>query len=218
MNLDKNQDISVDCDVFSFIISYNKDTPQTRSAIKRLLLHFGSYWSTETFPPIAAVIQTAKTGNNDSLFRSQHSKSCLEDIKSALHLSEVLIIDCSVKIALHQSCKEAVKRSIKKMGFAVSLSSSYGLCFYHQKSTNKPLYGRVIDVTLNSCHVSSINKHVIHIVNIGMRHPVGTTPPMLPGNGVCQLQKMFKSIQYIRHHRIKVETTQLDIAFNIQTY
>ena len=148
LNLDKNHDITVDCDAFSFIISYDEDNIQTRSAIQRLLLHFGSHWSTVTFPPVAAAIQTARTGNNDSLFGSHHSKSCLDDIKSVLHLSEVLIIDCPVKIALHQSCKEAVKRSIAKMGFDVSLSSSYGICFDHQKSTNKPSFGVVIDARL----------------------------------------------------------------------
>jgi len=142
----------------------------------------------------------------------------MDDINSVLHLSEVLIIDCPVKIAPHQSCKEDVKRRIEKMGFAVCLSSSYGRCFGHQKSTNKPSFGVVIDAIVNSCHVSSINKHVIHIGNVGMRHAVGTAPPVQAGNGVCQLQKMFKLIQHVRRHRIQVETTQLDIAFNLQSH
>ena len=131
LNLDENQEISVDCDAFSFIISYNNDTPQTRSAITRLLLHFGSDWSSVTFPSITSAIQTDRTGNNNSLFGSQHSKACLEDMQNALHLSEVLIINTPVKIALHKSCKEAVKRNIEEMGFAVSLTSSLGICFDH---------------------------------------------------------------------------------------
>ena len=51
-----------------------------------------------------------------------------------------------------------------------------------------------------------------------MRHPVQITCPMVPANGVCQLQKMFELIHTIRHNRIQVETTQLDIAFNIWSY
>ena len=218
LNLDKNQDIDVDCDAFSFIISYDEDTPHKRSAIKRLLLHFGTDWTSVTFPPIAAAIQTAKTGNQDSLFGSEHSKSCVEGINDALHLSEVLIIDTPVKIALHASCKQAIKVNIEKMGFAVRLSSSFGICFDHQKSTNKPPYGRIIDAILDSSHIGPLKKHVIHIGNVGMRHPIRTVQHMDPGNARCHLQQMFKLIQEVRLHGIVVETTQLDIAYNIKFY
>lgn len=219
LNLDNKETIAVDCDAFSFIISYDENTPQNRNAIKTLLLHFGSDWTTVTFPPIAAAIQTAKTGNQDSLFGSQHSKSCVEGIKDALHQSEVLIIDTPVKIALHASCRPAVKENIDRIGFAVRLSTSFGICFDHRKSTNKPSYGRIIDAILDSCHIDALNKHVIHIGNVGMRHPVvGTAEQMPTRNAGCQLQRLFKLIQYVRLQGIQVETTQVDIAFNIKYY
>jgi hypothetical protein len=216
--LDDFHDISVDCDAFSFILSYKEDSAQKRIAMKQLLEHFGSEWTSVTFPRAASAIQTAKTGNQDSLFGSQHSKSCTNDIKSALHLGEVLIIDTPVKIALHSSCKEAVKNSISKLGYSVTLTSSYGLCFDHAKSTNKPCYGQIIDVIFESCYVPSLNTHVIHIGNVGMRHSVNTAVHSNRGNGGCQLQKMFYLIQNVRDHGILVETTQLDIAFNIKSH
>lgn len=208
----------MDCDAFSFILSYKEDSAQKRIAVKRLLKHFGSEWTAVTFPPAASAIQTAKTGNQDSLFGSHHSKSCTNDIKSALHLGEVLIIDTPVKIALHSSCKEAVKNSISKLGYSVTLTSSHGLCFNHAKSTNKPCYGQLIDVIFESCYVPSLNTHVIHIGNVGMRHSVNTAVHSNQGIGGCPLQKLFSLIQNVRDHGILVETTQLDIAFNIKSH
>jgi hypothetical protein len=210
--------ISIDCDAFSYLVTVKAINgssdldPQKKKAIKRFLLVFGQQLSTIAFPSSEVAAHKA-----DSVFGS--SKNVCQHVKSSqcgdlLQSSESLVISSPVKIAVHQSCRKNIVQFLNKNApqtFA-EVSPNLDLCINHNFRGNLPCYGSILEAVLSNCYVQEADKFIIHIANIGTRYPI---PINEDEDNPCQVRRLFYEVDLLRRSGIAVETTQLDIAFNI---
>lgn len=211
-----NHDIIADCDAFSWIVCADNDgsptepmlSPAKKTAIKKFLLTFATDVSTVTLATSAIA-----AFKSDSMFGSSHNQCqhlrspILQDL---LQSSESLVISAPVKLAVHHSCKDNTVSGMQCFGskFYIPSSQNRNVCFSSGYRGNVPTYGIILDIVLSSSYVSSKNKFVIHVGNLGTRHPLST-------QNECQVSTIFNSVQCLRRFEgIIVETTQIDIAFN----
>jgi len=212
-----NKDVIADCDAFSWIVIADNDgsatdpvlSPEKKIAIKRFLLSFATDVSTVTLGTSAVAAFKTDSMFGSSQNRCQHLRSpILEDL---LQSSESLVITAPVKLAVHHSCKDNTVRGMQCFGskFYIPSSRNKNACFSSGYRGNVPTYGSILDIVLSSSYVSTKNKFVIHVGNLGTRHPLST-------QNECQVSKIFKWVQYLRQiEGITVEMTQMDIAFNV---
>jgi len=206
--------ITVDCDAFSFVIIAETMEPHIKEAIKNFLYCYGTSLSSISIPSIAVA-----GGKPDSIFGSSRSKGCQhlqsKIIGKMFMAEETLVTSTPVKIAIHNSCRKGLisKLCNYPQQFPMEISTNIDICFDPNYASNKPPYGVIVDAILESCHVAAINKHVIHVADIGTRHMIECKD-----DGHCQIQDMFHKVNKMREIQgISVEMTQIDIAFNIPT-
>lgn len=219
LSLPKDQEISADCDGYSILIiieGEEKLCKDTKNTIKELLKFFGTEWGQITPPKAPVAMQTDPKKRKATIFGSQHvkltSESDMSDEDCVLLRKESLVVDKPVKIAVQQNCRDKIVDGFDKKQFLVELSSNKGICIDTNKIRALPNYGTTLDILLDSCYVPEAKKHIIHIADLGTRHP--SFPE--ESDVVCYLQDLYKIILRLRElEHVTVEVCQLDIAFNI---
>ena len=122
----------------------------------------------------------------------------------------MLVIDTPLKIALHISCKEKLTEELLRRKIHLSPTQGEGgLCFISGRAANLPNYMDVIDAIIDSCHVPSINLHIIHVADIGFKKNIS------PGKSTCPLLRFFEVQDAMRKAGVKVDNCQTDIAYTI---
>jgi hypothetical protein len=187
--------IVVDCDAISIIISTRIMTEEKQQAITDFMHIFGSDLSGCSLPHRAVGASKASGLFGCSGNMCQHLPECLQG-------QEMLVLDTPVKVGLHMSCKKKLVFDLNSKGYYLSPSNSNDVCFDVQVA-NKPPYGVMIDAIINSCCIDGV--HVLHVADIGSRYPITTEH-----NG--QINKLFKSLQAMSAKGILVELAQCDIA------
>jgi hypothetical protein len=218
LSLDSCTKISTDCDAFSLLViieNEEKLSPETKERIIHLLSIFGTPFTSITVPKAPVAMHTNLRTRKDAMFGSQHVKMTSEinlvEDKCLLVKNEALIIDTPVKIATHQKCRDSLVNGFNKKQFPVELSLNKGICILPNKTRALPNYFESLDIILDNCYDPESKKHIIHIGDLGTRHPVKTT------SSHCYLQEMFERIQKLRELKtVMVEVCQLDIAFNVK--
>ena len=212
-----NHTIIADCDAFSWIVCAENDgsamdpvlSPEKKTAIKNFLLSFATDVSTVTLATSAVAAFKTDSMFGSSQNRCQHLRS--PNLEDLLQSSESLVISAPVKLAVHHSCKDNTVSGMQCFGskFYIPSSRNRNVCFSSGYRGNVPTYGIILDIVLSSSYVSSKNKFVIHVGNLGTRHPLST-------QNECHVSKIFNLVQCLRRFEgIIVETTQMDIAFNL---
>ena len=218
LSLQSCTEISTDCDAFSLLVVIDEEkkiTPLTKNRIIHLLSIFGTRWTPITIPKAPVAMHTNFRNRKDSMFGSQHVKmtceSNLEEENCFLVNNEALIIDTPVKIAVHQNFRDSLVNGFNEKQFPVELSSNKGICIDPYKTRALPNYFDTLNIILDNCYDPRTKKHIIHIGDLGTRHPVSKEDD----DGF--LQVMFERIHQLRELKtVTVEVCQLDIAFNIK--
>ena len=127
-----------------------------------------------------------------------------QHLPQSLRGNEMLVIDGPVKIALHSSCQQNLFDTMNNEGCYFTLASNLsGLCFSPMGASCKPNYNVMVETILNCCQVN--NEHIIHVAEIGCRLS-------LFGDDTI-LDPLFNGIVAMKAGGIKVELSQIDIAF-----
>lgn len=215
--------IKADCDAFSILIIFDPDAScSAKESIQDILYHFGTKWSVVSLPHTPAATKTRNTKTKDLLFGSEHVKSChrsCASIGSNLYESEILVINTPVKIAVHESCRNKIKHALDRRGFPIDVSSRDGLCFHPQSSSNMPPYETIVEIlTSPRCSVvDELNKHIIHIGNVGTRYPIKTSVDS-PAQA-CWFQKLFQLMHIARGYTgVVIDVCQIDVAFSVPNH
>ena len=219
-------DIIVDCDGYSVIVSICPSIPvpngtipelpsQIKSRIGKLFGIFGSQWGKVKLPSsaIATKVKGQRSGN-DCMFGGEQVKLLGEDGHHCLFESEEVVIESPLKVAVHSSCSASIAERLNDLHFPIETSSKPGICL--NPNVSVPSFGIMLDVILDSSYVASQNRWIIHFGDIGTRHVIG------PDRNECPLTKLFKEITDIRNdstliegYNVTIEVTQMDISFNI---
>ena len=210
-----------DVDAFSFVISTDSVPPNSihschtlapvqKQTIKEFLMIFGSQWSTIDIPK-----RGIASSHKDSIFGStknkcQHLNS--HQIGTTLVTEESQVISSPVILAVHQSCRQDIVDHICSDHFYVEKAQNKDICFQPGKHSKLPSYGMIVDSILSRSYVSNIDKFVIHIGDIGNRHIIDNDT-----EEQNFLEILFQKVFEMRSLGIYVETTQLDVAFSIQS-
>ena len=214
LKMPTEKQITVDCDAFSFVIIADTMEPHIKQAIKNFLYCFGTSLSSISVPSVAVA-----AGKQDSIFGCSRNKGCqhLESktIGYKFMSEEALVIINPVKIAIHNSCRKGLISNLCNypQQFPMEISTNIDICFNPNNASNKPPYGVIVDALLDSCYVTGIDKHVLHVADIGTRFLIESEDI-----GGCPIQNLFDHVKMMRIiPGVSVEMTQLDIAFNIPT-
>lgn len=201
--------ILMDLDACSFVISTDEMDTNKKSAIREFLLLFGS----PTFGRCSFPSMITGSKQKDSLFGCAGNES--QHLPHLLRGNEMLVLDAPVKIGLHTSSQPTLINALRAKGFYFSASSkNTGLCFEQYAAANKPPYSVIIDAIIDSCEVpsnatgSKKSTCIIHIADMGFRSP-------LDGNHDA-ISKLFTKCRKMATFGLLVELTQLDIAFVFQ--
>ena len=153
---------------------------------------------------------------SDSIFSSsdsgsQHVRSSF--VAELLCFGESLTLDVPVKVAIHPSCRDAVVEHFKKhpQPHYMTRSPSENLCFNPNMAASKPDYGTLVEALLVHSLVERAGRHVIHVADLGARHPLSMTDEEHRSG---RLGCIFRSIARVRATGVRVEVAQLDVAFN----
>ena len=197
--------ISMDCDAFSIIISWDELDEQKKISITDFLLLFGQNFSRCGFPSMV----TGSTSKG-SIFGCRGNEC--QHLPKILQGNEIMVIDTPVKIGIHASCKEKLIDTMKsnKLYFTAAHDNS-GLCFHPGASAMKPNYRTLIESLITSCDIpvsrrSELipNKYLLHIADMGSRLRADDNYDMLT---------LSKHWNLMRKNGVSVEVAQLDLAF-----
>lgn len=215
---DSSRPIKADCDAFSFIITFDPDQiqdPGAMDAVKKIIYHFGKPLSEVSLPKTPVANKTDSKGKADRLFGSDSVIN--SELGDLLKESEILVLSSPVKIALHKSCDTQMKKELDSRGFPIKLSNTTGICFDYNSISKLPPYEYIVESVIKASVTKScpIKKHVIHIGNIGTLFSIYYHDGSNQHDNLCEIRKLFTLIEKARSKGIRVDVSQMDIAFNI---
>jgi hypothetical protein len=162
------ENISMDLDAYSFVVSAEKMNSERKGALKDFLLSFGS----TSFGRCSFPTRSTGSKTKDSIFGCTGNES--QHLPHILRGHEMLVIDVPVKIALHTSCQTALIENLKAKGFyCLPSSMKTGVCFNPYAAANKPPYTVLVDAIIESCEVTSQvggtakSTSIIHVADMG---------------------------------------------------
>ena len=158
-----------------------------------------------SLPRSPAATKTPSSKVEDKIFGSKftinsHHGELLVD-------STELIIDTPIKIGVHKSCSERIMNHLLPH-FPMDLSPTEGIAFDPKSVSNLPPYADVIEAIIKHSSVQipggTRRTHIIHVGNVGTRISELST-----------VLDMFRCIHETRSWGVKIDVTQIDIAFSI---
>ena len=224
-------DVTVDCDGFSIIISVHDESPsdggtksmssRSRDAIHDIMKVFGTRYSAVTLPskPNAMKLPGAAHQANDHMFGGKDVRLMEGPGKQCLMENEILVIDAPVKIAVHQDCAANICNGVNSLNYPCEVSTKKGICL--KPVGTMPAFGEMLDVILDSCYVPEAKRWIIHLGGVGGRIRVDHRSSFL--------QDLFEKISHARtacnrgfnvdtqvgSGMITIEVAQLDLALNV---
>ena len=212
--ISQGSEITTDIDAFSLVVIIS-DTinNEIKSSLEDLLFIFGTRLSSIKIPNMAI-----GGDKPDSIFGSSRNIGCQhlhsKMIGDLLTSSETQVIHSPVKIAVHHSCREKILSYLCEypQQYPMKLAKNRDICFDPTSSANTPPYGVIVDSLIKCCYVHEFDKHILHIADIGTRHRLDVNCITCPVLDMFEKVKMLRKIAGVR-----VEISQLDVAFNIPT-
>lgn len=210
----QGSEITTDIDAFSLLVIIS-DTinDEIKSSLEDLLFIFGTRLSSIKIPNMSI-----GGDKPDSIFGSSRNIGCQhlhsQMIGDLLTSSETQVIHSPVKIAVHHSCREKILSSLCEYPhqYPMKLANNRDICFDPRSSANTPPYGVIVDSLIKCCYVQECHKHILHIADIGTRHRLDVNCD------TCPILDMFEKVKRLRNIAgVRVEISQLDVAFNIPT-
>lgn len=173
-------------------------THERRNSISQFLYSFGTNLTlTCHFPS-----QATGSARDDGVFGCCGNEC--QHLPMSLRGQEMLVIDGPVKIALHSSCQNRVYDTMNEKTCYYTLASNLsGICFLPTRAANKPNYEVMVETILDCCQVK--NEHIIHVAEIGCRLSISADD--------TKLDPLFERLQAMKLTGLKVELSQIDIAF-----
>ena len=200
------EEINTDVDAISVLITAEDLCVTKKKEVRNFFELFGTGWT------LRCRIPNSVPGSlrEDGVFSCYEDNKKCQHLPSYLHGKEMLVIDTPLKIALHISCKEKLTEELLRRKIHLSPTQGEGgLCFISGRAANLPNYMDVIDAIIDSCHVPSINLHIIHVADIGFKKNIS------PGKSTCPLLRFFEVQDAMRKAGVKVDNCQTDIAYTI---
>ena len=202
------ENISMDLDAYSFVVSAEKMNSERKGALKDFLLSFGS----TSFGRCSFPTRSTGSKTKDSIFGCTGNEC--QHLPHILRGHEMLVIDVPVKIALHTSCQTALIENLNAKGFYYLPSSKHtGVCFNPYSAANKPPYAVIVDAIIDSCEVTNLEDNakstsIIHVADMGFRSPLS--------NNYKAIFDLSYQCKRMEQEGLMVEITQFDIAFGFQ--
>lgn len=197
--------ISMDCDAFSIILSWDELDEQKKTSIIDFLFLFGQNFSRCGFPSMV-------TGSKSkgSIFGCRGNEC--QHLPKILQGNEIIVIDTPVKIGIHASCRDQLINTLKSNNlYFTAAHDNSGLCFHPGASAMKPNYRALIEALITSCEIPMStrselipNKYFLHIADMGFRLRADNNYDMLT---------MSNHWNSMRKNGVSVEVAQLDLAF-----
>lgn len=207
-----------DCDAFSFILTFQPDFDDiTKRELQNFFYFFGSPVSEVAIASSPVAMSTYSQKGNDQIFGSGFVLN--ERLGDALEKSEILITSSPIKIAVHSSCKAEIINAVDKGRFHLKPAVKQGITF--TPSPNSPTYLNIVNAILSKATIVTLQSgqrvHVIHVANIGTRHPIDEISRQKCGLPMseCTMRKVFALVKKLRDVGVTAELTQIDIAVNI---
>ena len=196
----ENENISIDCDAISVVITTPDMTTEKKKAIRDFLLVFGSESATSCGIPQSATGH----GNLHSIFscygeKCQHLPELLDDGE------EMIVLDTPIKLGLHESCKKKLVNALRARDIHLSPATDRGICFSTDAAANKPPYAAMIDSIIESCQFGLT--HMIHVADFGFKLSIDELADQ------DNIVPIFDQIKVMSDLGISVELAQIDIAF-----
>lgn len=198
-----NEDISSDCDALSVVVTLTEEmTEHRRELLRNFILGFGEHALRCGLP---GSVPGSKT--EDDMFGCMGNQPY--HLPELLKGNEMIVIDGPVKVGLHSTCKDTLANNFFQKGiYLTPASDKVGVCFQSTAASNKPCYEEVVDAVIKSCLVGKT--HIIHLADMGFRSPLGEAKDKRP------MAHIFDKVAVMAESDIKVELTQIDIAFTIK--
>ena len=196
-----NENISIDCDAISVVITTEEMSAQKKKALKDFLLVFGTESATSCGIPQSA----SGHGKKHSIF-SCYGKECQHLPEFMEEGEETIVIDSPVKIAIHSTCKEKLVNALKEKDCHMSPAKDSAICFNTSAAANKPPYGTMIDSIIESCKYG-LSTYMIHVADFGCKLSIDELKDK------DNVVPIFDKMKAMSDLGMTVELAQIDIAF-----